>query len=79
MTFKALTFARQAVRTGGTAPTVLNAANEVAVEKFLRDEIGFLEIADSVEDVLNRTEIISQPSLEDILLTDRKIREKKML
>ena len=57
----------------------MNAANEVAVEKFLRDEIGFLEIADSVEDVLNRTEIISQPSLEDILLTDRKIREKKML
>ncbi len=79
VTFKALTLARQAVRTGGTAPTVLNAANEVAVEKFLRDEIGFLEIADSVEDVLNRTEIISQPSLEDILLTDRKIREKKML
>lgn len=74
-TFKSLSLARQAVRIGGTAPTILNAANEVAVAKFLRDEIGFLEIADFVEDTLNQTEVIFSPSIEDILLTDKKIRE----
>lgn len=75
-TFKALSLARQALRTGGTAPTVLNAANEVAVSAFLRDEIGFLQIADFVEKVLDRTEILSRPSLEEILQTDRRIRQE---
>lgn len=74
-TFKALRFARQAIRAGGTAPTVLNAANEVAVGKFLRDEISFTGISDYVEDVLCRTETVSSPSLEMILETDKKIRE----
>ncbi len=74
-TFRALSLARQAIRAGGTAPTVFNAANEVAVERFLKGEIGFLRIADVVENALNNTEIISNPDIEDIFETDRKVRQ----
>ena len=50
--FPALRLARQALQEGGTLPTVLNAANEVAVEAFLKDRIGFLDIAVTVEKVM---------------------------
>jgi 1-deoxy-D-xylulose-5-phosphate reductoisomerase len=52
--FPALRLARQALLAGGGAPTILNAANEVAVESFLRRRIGFLDIASVVEEVLGR-------------------------
>jgi len=52
--FPALRLARQALQAGGGAPTILNAANEVAVESFLRRRIGFLDIASVVEEVLGR-------------------------
>ena len=74
-TFRALSLARQAIRTGGTAPTVFNAANEVAVARFLEGRLGFLQIADFVERALNDTEIISGPEIEDIFETDRKVRQ----
>lgn len=51
--FPALRLVREALRKGGAAPTVLNAANEVAVAAFLRREIGFLDIARTVERVLD--------------------------
>lgn len=54
--FPALRLAREALRTGGAAPAVLNAANESAVESFLIGEIGFLEIAAAVEEVLQSWE-----------------------
>jgi 1-deoxy-D-xylulose-5-phosphate reductoisomerase len=53
-TFHALDLARAAGETGGTAPAVLNAANEVAIERFVTGEIGFLDITDLVESVLQR-------------------------
>ncbi len=65
-TFRSLSLARQAIRTGGTAPTVFNAANEVAVARFLGGEIGFLQIADVAERALNDTPIIQNPDIEDI-------------
>ena len=74
-TFKALSLARNAIRIGGTAPVILNSANEVAVELFLQDKIGFLDIASKVEEILNDNEIISNPSLEIIIETDSKIRQ----
>lgn len=74
-TFRALSLARQAIRTGGTAPTVFNAANEVAVARFLEGRLGFLQIADFVERALNDTEIISDPEIEDIFETDRTVRQ----
>jgi len=52
--FPALRLARQALQAGGGAPTILNAANEIAVASFLRRQIGFLDIASVVEDVLDR-------------------------
>ncbi len=52
--FPAIRLARQALQTGGAAPTILNAANEVAVEAFLAGGIGFLDIAGVVEETLQR-------------------------
>jgi 1-deoxy-D-xylulose-5-phosphate reductoisomerase len=51
--FRALGLARRAMETGGMAPGVLNAANEVAVEAFLAGRIGFLQIAELVADALD--------------------------
>mgnify|MGYP005838229553 CR=1 FL=1 len=51
--FPALGLAREALRIGGAAPTILNAANEVAVAAFLAEKIGFLDIVTAVEEVLN--------------------------
>ncbi|NNC38952.1 MAG: 1-deoxy-D-xylulose-5-phosphate reductoisomerase [Acidimicrobiales bacterium] len=52
--FQALSLARSALETGGCAPTVLNAANEIAVEAFLQEKLGFPGITDCIETVLNR-------------------------
>jgi 1-deoxy-D-xylulose-5-phosphate reductoisomerase len=61
--FPALGLARQALSTGGAAPTILNAANEVAVGAFLAGRIGFLEIAKVVESALER---VSKPSVDSL-------------
>jgi 1-deoxy-D-xylulose-5-phosphate reductoisomerase len=58
-TFACLRLAREAAETGGTAPCVLNAANEVAVHAFLRGEIGFTGIARVIESTLS--ELPAQP------------------
>ncbi len=72
--FKCLSLAEYAGRVGGTMPTAMNAANEIAVAKFLRDEIGFLEIAEFVESVMSKHKVIENPSLEDILSVNNEIR-----
>ena len=66
-----LKLAMDCARLGGTAPCVMSAANEVAVGLFLRQEIGFNDIARRVEDALCRVEVKYTPSLEDILEADR--------
>ena len=76
MRFPALRLAREALQSGGAAPTILNAANEVAVAKFLSGEIGFLQIADSVEQVLNQMTSFKINSLEDVFEADSEAREK---
>jgi len=53
--FRSLALAREALRAGGNMPCALNAANEVAVESFLKDMLGFTGIADTVEYVLEKT------------------------
>ncbi|HJP68367.1 MAG TPA: 1-deoxy-D-xylulose-5-phosphate reductoisomerase [Sphingomicrobium sp.] len=73
--FPALGLAREALETGGAAPIVLNAANEVAVASFLADEIGFTEIARLVQDVLNRASYDAPRSISDVLEIDRMTRE----
>jgi 1-deoxy-D-xylulose-5-phosphate reductoisomerase len=61
--FPALGLARQALSAGGSAPTILNAANEVAVGAFLASRIGFLDIARVVESALER---VSKPSMDSL-------------
>jgi 1-deoxy-D-xylulose-5-phosphate reductoisomerase len=68
--FPALRLAREAGTTGGTLPAVLNAANEVAVEDFLRGACGFADIWRRVGAVMARHKVIAAPSLDDILDAD---------
>lgn len=72
--FPALKLARQALQDGGASPTVLNAANEVAVEGFLEKKIGFLTIAEIVEEVLTAMSGRSLQTLENVLEIDREAR-----
>jgi 1-deoxy-D-xylulose-5-phosphate reductoisomerase len=69
--FPCLRLARHALQTGGSAPTLLNAANEVAVEAFLAGRIGFLDIAKVVEEVLTAGDIKTLESLSDVDEVDR--------
>ena len=72
--FPALRLAREALKSGGSAPTALNAANEVAVHHFLDRRIDFLDIADVVEETLNAISIIRLASLDDVAETDAEAR-----
>lgn len=72
--FRALTLAYQAAETGGTAPAIMNAANETAVSLFLEEKIGFTRIAETIEETLNTLNIISRPELEDLLNADQQAR-----
>ena len=55
---------------GGNIPCVLNAANEIAVESFLNDKIGFLAISEVIEKCLEKAEFIAKPSLNDYIDVD---------
>jgi 1-deoxy-D-xylulose-5-phosphate reductoisomerase len=68
--FPALRLARQALQTGGSAPTILNAANEVAVQGFLDGRLGFLDIAEVVERTLEVSPAAPLNRLEDVWQTD---------
>ena len=74
-TFRCLDLALKAARTGGTAGAILNGANEAAVALFLKDRIGFLEIADRVALALDRVPVIQEPSMTQILEADQAARE----
>ena len=73
--FPALRLAREALESGGGAPIVLNAANEVAVASFLAGEIGFPDIARLVQDALDRASYDRPNSIGDVLEIDRVTRE----
>lgn len=73
--FPALRLAREALQTAGAAPTILNAANEVAVQSFLNGHIGFVEIVKIVEEVLNKLPNSPIASLDDVVEADRRTRE----
>jgi 1-deoxy-D-xylulose-5-phosphate reductoisomerase len=76
--FPALRIAREALRTGGTAPTVLNAANEIAVERFLAGQIGFMTIPKVVEAAIEASiseiGITHAATLDEVIETDRAAR-----
>lgn len=72
--FPALRLAREALRAGGGTPTILNAANEVAVAAFLRREIGFLDIARTIERVLASLPATAVATVDDLLALDDEAR-----
>jgi len=74
--FPALRLARAALRAGGAAPTILNAANEVAVAAFLAHRIGFLDVAAVVAETLERLELPEPTSLEAVLACDSEARRE---
>ncbi len=74
-TFQNLQLAYDALAKGGTAPCILNAANEIAVDAFLKEKVGFLEMSDLIGETLSKTEFILHPNLEDYVETDRRARE----
>jgi 1-deoxy-D-xylulose-5-phosphate reductoisomerase len=73
--FPALRLVREALTAGGSAPTVLNAANEVAVAGFLDHRIGFLDIAGIVEETLDALAVGPISCLQDVYAFDRMARE----
>ena len=73
-TFKNLALAYKAMESGGNAPCVLNAANEVAVNAFLKNEIAFLKMPDLIDNCLEKINFVKNPTLEDYIETDRQTR-----
>jgi 1-deoxy-D-xylulose-5-phosphate reductoisomerase len=72
--FPALRIAREVLQTGGGTPTILNAANEIAVEAFLQKRIGFLDISQLVERVLQKLGTPTAGTLEDVIALDEMAR-----
>ena len=80
-TFKNLSLAYKAMDLGGNAACVLNAANEVAVDGFLNNKIGFLNMSDLIDNCLEKINFVNNPSLEDLIESDKETRilAKKLL
>ncbi len=72
--FRNLAFAYDAMKKGGNAPCILNAANEIVVDAFLKERIGFLEMSDIIEQTMNKVAFIAKPTYEDYVATDKETR-----
>lgn len=73
--FRNLALAYQAMENGGNMPCILNAANEIVVAAFLKDEIGFLEMSDIIENAMQKATFIKKPTYDDYVMTDAQVRE----
>ena len=73
--FRNLTFAYEAISKGGNMPCILNAANEVMVDAFLKDKVGFLRMSDYIEQTMLNVSFVANPTYEDYVATDREARE----
>ncbi len=74
--FPCLDMAYYAIEKGGNAPAIMNAANEIAVEAFLKEKIKFIEIGNIIEKAFNTFAFVEKPSLEDYFKTDELVKEK---
>ncbi|MDF7818496.1 1-deoxy-D-xylulose-5-phosphate reductoisomerase [Runella sp. MFBS21] len=74
-TFRNLQFAFDALDRGGNMACIVNAANEIAVAAFLRDEVGFLEMSDLIETCMQKVTFIEKPTLDDYIETDAETRK----
>jgi len=72
--FRNLAFAYYVMEKGGNMPCVLNAANEIVVAEFLKDNIRFLQMSDIIEEVLAKSVFIAKPTYEDYVATDAMVR-----
>lgn len=73
--FPCLAIAEEALRSGGNATCAMNGANEIAVEAFLREKIGFMEIPDIISKAIAKVPFIEKPTLDDIYCTNFAARE----
>lgn len=73
-TFRNLAFAFEAANKGGNMPCIMNAANEIAVDAFLHDKVGFLQMSDVIAETMAKASFISKPSLDDYFQTDEEAR-----
>ena len=69
--FRNLAIAYEAMRRGGNVPCMMNAANEVVVEAFLKEKIGFLRMSDVIEETMEKVDFIGKPTYENYVETDR--------
>ena len=72
--FPNLALARKSLIKGGNSCCILNAANEIAVESFLQEKIGFLQMSDIIDEVISHSSFVINPTIEDLTLTDEEIR-----
>ena len=75
-TFPCLELAYQAINKGGNMPCIMNAANEIAVKKFLQEKIKFLQIPEMISKAMQDFSFIKEPSLEDYFLCDKEVKQK---
>lgn len=73
--FRNLALAYEAMNKGGNLPCVINAANEVVVDAFLKDKIGFLQMSDVIEECMNKASFVLKPTYEDYVFTDSEARK----
>ncbi|MFC2104749.1 1-deoxy-D-xylulose-5-phosphate reductoisomerase [Bacteroidota bacterium] len=73
--FRNLALAFEAMDKCGNMPCILNAANEIAVESFLKDKVGFCEMTDIIEQSMQKITYIKHPELDDLINTDKETRE----
>ncbi len=76
--FRNLALAFEAVKNGGNQPCILNAANEVAVNNFLEERIGFLQMSELVETCLAKVAFIKSPTYDDYIQTDTETRHRAL-
>ena len=74
-TFRNLGLAFRALEAGGNMPCIINAANEVMVDAFLKEQVGFLEMSDVIEECMTKVEFVKNPTYEEYVSTDERTRE----
>jgi 1-deoxy-D-xylulose-5-phosphate reductoisomerase len=75
-TFRNLALATEAMKSGGNMPCIINAANEIAVAAFLKDQVGFLEMSEIISGCMQKISFVKNPTYEDYVTTDEETRKK---
>ena len=73
--FRNLALAYEAMNKGGNMPCIINAANEIMVEAFLKDQVGFLQMSDIIETCMQKASFITNPVYDDYVASDAEVRQ----